>query len=76
MNKGDYDWSIGFCAPGSTAHYVEGILTHERGHTWAVLNFLGDHPNQTMGQAASHCPGLDAKQTLGLGDMISLEYWY
>ncbi len=77
FNKQDFDFTTGSCAGAfSSAYYVEGIMTHERGHTWNVRDFPTGHPNQTMGGANGQCPGPDAKQTLGLGDMLSLEARY
>lgn len=70
-------WTTGSCAGQfASAYFVEGIATHERGHTWNALDFPNGHPNQTMGGANGQCPGSDAKQTLGLGDMLSLEAHY
>lgn len=77
FNKQDHTWTTGYCGGQfSTAEYVEGVMTHERGHTWNAKDFPTGHPNQTMGGAASNCPGPDEKQTLGLGDMLTLESRY
>jgi hypothetical protein len=77
LNKQDYDWTTGYCGGQfSSAHYVEGIMAHERGHTFNAKDFPTGHPNMTMGGANSQCPGADEKQTLGLGDMLSLEARY
>jgi hypothetical protein len=72
-----YTFTTGSCSGQfSSSYYVEGIMTHERGHTWNVRDFPSGHPNLTMGGANGQCPGLDDKRTLGLGDMLSLELVY
>lgn len=77
LNKSSYTWTTGeVCPPSGTPYYVEGISTHERGHTWNVMDFPTGHPNQTMGGANGQCPGLDDKSSLGLADMLSLEVNY
>jgi len=79
LNKDDFDWTNGADCSGSHSNdwYVEGIATHERGHTWNVVDFPNGHPNLTMGGAAGGCPeGPDEKSSLGLGDMRSLELRY
>ncbi len=78
MNKINFTWTTGeTCpSPSSTAYYVEGIMTHERGHTWNANDFPSGHPNQTMGGANGQCPGADAKSTLGLVDMLTIESRY
>ena len=70
-------WTTGACAgqPNPT-YYVEGITTHERGHTWNLWDLGGPHANLTMGGANGQCGLPDQKQTLGLGDMKGLEVNY
>jgi hypothetical protein len=70
-------WTNGSCSGQfSVAFYVEGITTHEKGHTWNVTEFPAGHMPQTMGGANGQCPGPDDKETLGSADMISLEANY
>ena len=79
LNKADHDWTTGTSCSGSHSNdwYVEGIMTHERGPTWNVVDFPEGHPNLTMGGAAGGCPeGPDEKSTLGMGDMLSFESRY
>jgi hypothetical protein len=78
FNKNDvYTFTTGSCSGQfSSSYYVEGIMTHERGHTWNVRDFPSGHPNMTMGGANGQCPDPDQKRTLGLGDMLSLESVY
>jgi hypothetical protein len=72
-----YTFTTGSCSGQfSSSYYVEGIMTHERGHTWNVRDFPSGHPNMTMGGANAQCPDPDQKRTLGLGDMLSLESVY
>lgn len=76
FNKYWWDW-VNIAGPScSNKLYVEGIATHERGHTWSAEDFPSGHPDLTMGGANGECPGIDAKKTLGLGDMYSIEYYY
>lgn len=76
LNKASYFWTNASCSDAPTAYYVEGLTTHERGHTWNANDFPSGHPNLTMGGANGQCPGPDAKRTLGLGDMLTFEARY
>lgn len=77
FNKNTAHWTTGACAgqPYPT-YYVEGLTTHERGHTWNLQDLPDGHANLTMGGANGQCGGPDAKATLGLGDMLGLEVNY
>jgi hypothetical protein len=73
-------WTTGSCSGQfANAYFVEGVTTHERGHTWNATDYPAGHPTLTMGQANGNCgtgSGTDEKQTLGLGDMLSFEHSY
>jgi hypothetical protein len=77
LNKVDYGWTTGSCTgENSDDYYVEGLMTHERGHTWNAVDFPNGHGQQTMGGANGRCPGPDEKSDLGLGDMLAFESEY
>lgn len=76
LNNNGLFWTNGSCSGSPTAFYVEGLTAHERGHTWNANDFPSGHPNLTMGGANGQCPGPDAKRTIGLGDMLTLEARY
>lgn len=79
LNRDNYFWATGdpTCNLHPSAYYVEGLVTHERGHTFSVDDFPSGHPSQTMGGANGQCSGgADQKKNLGLGDMLSLESRY
>jgi hypothetical protein len=73
LNKTNFQWTTGTCGSG---YYVEGITTHERGHTWNAQDLQTGHPNLTMGGANGGCPDPDAKQTIGYGDILALDVNY
>jgi len=74
--NGALRWTTGACAgETSSTSYIAGPVTHERGHTWNLLDRFG-HRNLTMGDANGNCGGPDAKTTLGKGDWQGLEANY
>jgi hypothetical protein len=76
LNRADFEWATGgaTCDRPGEQFYVEGITTHERGHTFEASDFPNGHSELTMGGANGQCSGGgDEKQTLGLGDMKSIE---
>jgi len=73
LNKANFAWTTGACGSG---YYVEGISTHERGHTWNAGDLPSGHPNLTMGGANGGCPLPDEKQTIGYGDILAFDVNY
>lgn len=76
FNKYDYQFVVNAGSGCSGKYYVEGMGTHEHGHTWDLNDDPSGHPNLTMGGANAECSGPDDKATLGLGDMLGLEVNY
>jgi hypothetical protein len=79
LNKAQgYRWVV---TPGGSClgkWFVEGVMTHERGHTFGLDHVSeSSHGNLTMSTAINHaCSGsdtsLDEERTLGSGDLAGL----
>ena len=63
-------------SPCNGRYDLEGIATHETGHTFGLLDLDSSaHPNLTMrGQGLTDCS--DEQRTLGLGDILGLNAMY
>jgi hypothetical protein len=64
--------------PGTCVNLVdlEGVATHERGHTFAIDDIdATSHPDQTMAGSSDACDNLELR-SLGKGDILGLNDMY
>lgn len=67
FNKADHTWTTGSCSGQfADAVFIEGLMTHEGGHTWNVPDFPNGHPELTMGVQTAFVQGLIRSSQLGL----------
>lgn len=77
FDKETFTWFTGSVPSGCSNRWsVEGVATHERGHTFGLAHVSeASHPNLTMSEAING-PCQRSETTLGLGDINGLNALY
>lgn len=75
FNKGSHSWTPWPGAGCSGRYSVRAVGTHERGHSFG-LGHVGGFHNSLMTMFTNSFLCHDGAYTLGLGDMLGLEYLY
>jgi hypothetical protein len=81
LNKAEWNWwtSTDDCS-GLNRYDVEGVMTHERGHSVGLahpINSEPDHGALTMSSILKNAEACETgERTLGLGDVLGLERLY
>lgn len=77
FDKGTFNWFTGSVPSGCSNRWsVEGVGTHERGHSFGLGHVTeANHPNLTMSEAING-PCQRSETTLGLGDATAMNTLY
>lgn len=78
MDSSGHGWTNSPAGSGCSGSWdIEGVMTHERGHTYGLAHVNEpDHGQLTMSVRVGPCEESQAARTLGLGDMIGLHAKY